>query len=230
MLQYSHDGKLLRKLDDRADVPSACAVNKANGDLAVANLEGYPSQGAGNITIFKNASGSGTVFTNSDIYEYFFVGYDGKGDLYFDGTNRDRKRSYFAEVAAGSSQTHSISLSGGTLHLAGFIQWFARGKYVALGDQECGNKPASCVYHVTVSGSTGTINATTDILNYKGTAACGIIGAVIDGESLAAGDDEFCGNTSNTVDLWTYPKGGAPSHHRVDAALQAPIGAAVSSE
>jgi hypothetical protein len=57
-----------------SSMPSSCAMD-TSGDLAVGILNG---SGAGDIVIFKNASGSGT-FMATPLDEEFFDGYDNQG-------------------------------------------------------------------------------------------------------------------------------------------------------
>jgi hypothetical protein len=230
--QYSRSGTLLKTLSIPGEYPASCAVNNSNGDLAVGNIESTAGE-AGSIMIFKNGSGSGSTYTNSSFYFYFFLGYDPNGNLFFDGTNSSRTSSYFAELPAGSSSTKLITLSGGTLYLAGFVQWYRPGNYIALGDQECGGTGASCVYWVTVSGSGGTITATTDLTNYEGGQVCDLVQGVVAaaGQKYLAGPDyESCGYTDSTVYRWPYEAGGSPTNYNDSESLEEPIGAAVSTK
>jgi hypothetical protein len=231
MLQYSRTGTLLRTLSIANAYPASCAVNRKTGDLAVSNIES--TSGPGNIMIFKNASGGGTEYTNSDIYEYFFVGYDDSGNLFFDGTDSTRSTSYFAELPSGSGTTKTISLSNGTLHFAGLVQWYKIGKYIALGDQMCGGTTSACIYWVTVSGSTATISGTTNLTNYKGGQVCDLTQGVLaaDREKYVAGADyETCGYTTNTTDRWAYEAGGQPTNDDNTVTFLEPIGAAISAK
>ena len=233
MLQYSRTGTLLKTLNDPGFYPAGCAVNKSNNDLAVTNIESTTA-GTGNLTIFANASGSGTAYTNSSIAQYFFVGYDPSGNLYFDGTDATRGTSYFAELPAGSSSTKLITLSGATLHFAGMIQWYNTGGYLALGDQECGGTPSACIYWITVSGSTGSNLGTTALSNSEGGAVCSMAQGVIaaNGERYVAGSDYegICGYTATTSYRWPYELGGTPTNYNNTAGLVEPLGAAVSTK
>ena len=231
LLQYSHTGTLLRTLADYGEYPAGCALNK-NGDLAVANIENG-SGGPGNVTVFKNASGSGTPYTSPSIYQYFFVAYDPEGDLYFDGTDASRANSYLAQLPVGASATQPISLSGGTLHLAGMVQWYRAFGYLALGDQECGGTTSSCVYLVSFYKSRGTIMSTTNLMNYAGGNVCDLVQGVIgaNGEHFLAGMDyEVCGYTPTTADRCAYTSGGVPVEYNSTAGLVEPIGAAISTK
>jgi hypothetical protein len=230
---FSRTGTLLKTLSVPNEFPASCAVNKTNGDLAVGNIEDATGS-AGNIEIFHNATGTGTPYTNGNIFEYFFVGYDPSGNLFFDGTDSSRAISYLGELLAGSSNTETISLSGGTLHLAGFIQWYNAGNYLALGDQMCGGTTASCVYWVTVSGSTATITGTTNLSNSQGGAVCDLVQGVIaaNGEKYLAGPDYegTCASGTSTAYRWAFDAGGTPTNFNNSSSLAEPIGAAVSTK
>ncbi len=228
MLQYSRTGTLLNTLSVPNEYPASCAVDKATGDLAVSNIES--TSGPGDIVIFKNASGTGTAYSNPSIYQYFFLGYDPNGNLFFDGTDSSRTSSYFAELPVGSGTTKTIALSGGTLHFAGMVQWDKAGNYVALGDQQCGGAPAACIYWVSVSGSGGTVTGTTTLSNYQGGSVCDLTQGAIaaNGQQYVAGADyETCGYTATTADRWAYPAGGMPTNDNTTASFVEPIGAAV---
>lgn len=234
LLLYSRTGTLLKTLDDPGFYPAGCAVNKSNNDLAVSNIESSTG-GTGNIMVFANATGSGTPYTNASIAQYFFVGWDPSGNIYFDGTDSTRTTSYFAEIPAGSSSTKLITLSGATLHFAGMVQWYNTGSYIALGDQECGGTPSACVYWIAVSGSTGTNLATTNLSNYNGGNVCSMAQGVIAawGEKYLAGSDYEtpCGYTPITVYRWPYESGGTPTNYNnTTSTLVEPLGAAVSTK
>lgn len=231
MLQYSRSGALLKTLSVPNEFPASCAVDRKTGDLAVSNIES--TSGPGNIMIFKNGSGSGTPYSSASIYQYFFAGYDESGNLFFDGTDETRSTSYFAELPAGGSSPKVISLSNGTLHFAGMVQWYKVGGYVALGDQQCGGTTSACIYWVSVSGSTGSITGTTNLSNYSGGQVCDLTQGVIaaDEERYVAGADyEACGYTPTTTNRWDFPAGGSPTNDDNTASFVEPIGAAISSK
>ena len=87
--------------------PTSCAMN-TSGDLAV-GIFFESGAGGGDVVIFKNASGSGKVYTTPLDAEYF-DGYDNQGNLFADGfTSSD----YFAlvELPKGSSTFKTITTS-----------------------------------------------------------------------------------------------------------------------
>ncbi|HEY1869369.1 MAG TPA: hypothetical protein VGG70_13825, partial [Candidatus Cybelea sp.] len=232
ILEYSRTGTLLATISDPYGFPASCAFDPS-GKLAVANIESGTG-GPGNIVAFATAHSGGAIYTNSAFYEYFFVGYDPNGNLFFDGTNSSRTSSYLAELPAGSSNTTLISLPGGTLGLAGLVQWYRNGNYLALGDQMCGGSVGSCIYWVSVSGSTGTITGTTNLTNYTGGQVCdlgqGVIGA--DRERFLAGTDYegVCSYTPTTADRWRWDSGSTPTNYNSTASFTEPVGAAISTK
>jgi len=234
LIQFSRTGSQLKTLSTPGFYPAGCAINRSNNDVAVANIEST-SGGPGNITVYANGSGTGTPYTDPNIAQYFFVGYDPSGNLYYDGENNSsRTAAYFGELAAGSSTPKTITLSGATLHFAGFVQWY-NGGYVALGDQMCGGTNAACVYWISVSGSTGTNLGTTNLSNYQGGAVCDLVGGVIaaNGQRYVAGADYegTCGNTVTTANRWPYEAGGTPTNYNnTNSSFVEPLGAAVSAK
>lgn len=232
VLQYSRTGTLLNTINIPGEYPASCAVNKATNDLAVTNIEST-SGGPGSVMVFKNSTGTPTTYTNASIYLYFFDGYDNNGNLFFDGMDSSRVVSYFAELSAGSSNTQLITLSGATLTVAGMIQWYNKGNYIALGDQACGGVSSACIYWITVSGSTGTNLGTTTLSNYTGGNVCDMAEGVIagNGERYVAGPDyESCGYTPITANRWPYEGGGTPTNYNNTTSFSEPLGAAVSTK
>jgi hypothetical protein len=113
------------------------------------------------------------------------------------------------------------------------IQWYRPGGYLALGDQACGGSAASCIYWLSISGTTGTITGTTDLSNYEGGAVCDLAQGVIAGNGaryVAGADYESCGNTPATANRWRYDAGGTPTNYNNGAGLVEPLGAAVSTK
>ena len=129
--------------------------------------------------VFKNGTGNGTTYTAPNFYLYFFAGYDASGNLFFDGMDLSRLTSYLAELPNGSSNPVSITLNGPTLYVAGLVQWYKTGGYLALGDQECGGIPSSCIFFVSISGSTGNITGGTSVTTYNGNPVCDLAEGVI---------------------------------------------------
>jgi hypothetical protein len=94
--------------------PSGCAMD-TSGDLAVVI-------GNGDIVIFKDATGSGTVITTS-LASVAFIGYDPHGNLFADGYNGSSKFA-LVELPRGKSKWRSITTSN-TAAFPGSVQWTA---------------------------------------------------------------------------------------------------------
>lgn len=233
MLLYSRTGTLIKTLAVPYEFPAGCAVNKATGDLAVTNIEDT-SGNAGSVMVFKNATGTPATYTAPNFYLYFFVGYDDEGNLFFDGMDASRVTSYLAELPNGSSGPKSITISGATWHVAGLVQWYHDGSYLTLGDQECNGYPSSCLFFVSISGSTGNVTGGTTLTTYQGNPVCDLAQGVIaaNGERYIAGADyETCGYTPITANRWPFPAGAAPTNYNNNVAnFVEPLGAAVSTK
>jgi hypothetical protein len=233
MRLISRIGNVLDTLNTPGEFPVGCAFNSSNGDLAVINIE-TTSYTEGNITVYPHGSHHGTAYTNPNIFAYFYAGYDPNGNLFFDGRNASDV-AYVAELPAGSAGTQTIALSGGTLHYPGMVQWYNAGSYLALGDQQCNSTNESCVYWVSIAGSSGTITGTTNLNNSLGTPVCDLNQGVIaaNGERYLAGPDyESCGATPSSVYRWAYDAGGDPTnfYSNTTSGLVEPLGAAISTK
>ncbi|MFY9720567.1 MAG: hypothetical protein WAK16_13090, partial [Candidatus Cybelea sp.] len=135
----------IKTLSDDFPFSSSCAMD-TSGDLAVGNLEG------GQVIIFKNATGSGTVY-NTPLEAEYFDGYDNNGNLFADGFNG----TGFAlvELPKGSSTFKTITTPN-SVNFPGSVQW--DGTYVTVFDQD-----ANALYQYTVSGTTATLQGTVTV-------------------------------------------------------------------
>jgi SMP-30/Gluconolactonase/LRE-like region len=233
MLLYSRTGTLIKTLAVPYEYPAGCAINKRNNDLAVINIEDT-SGNAGNVMVFKNATGAPATYTAPNFYLYFFAGYDDNGNLFFDGQDVSRLTSYLAELPNGSGNPQLLTISGATWHVAGFVQWYHQGGYLALGDQECNGYPSACIFFLSISGSTANVTGGTTLTTYQGNPVCDLAEGVIaaNGERYLAGADyESCGYTPITANRWAYPAGAAPTNYNDSVAnFVEPLGAAVSTK
>lgn len=123
VFEYAHGGTTPVNVLSAPD-PWGCATSPKNGDLAVS----YAS--AGQIEIYHNAAGSGTVVTDPNFAGTLFLGYDKTGNLFVDGYDSSNNFHY-AELPAGSSSFTDITLSQ-TPAGEGNVQW--DGTYMAVGD------------------------------------------------------------------------------------------------
>jgi hypothetical protein len=223
--QYSRTGTLLNTLSDTKGYPVGCAVNKANGDLAVTNIAGYPN-GNGTVDVYADASGTPTVYSNPSQTENLFDAYDSSGNLYVDGDG-DSGLFSLSELPNGRRTMRTVTISGGTIYFPGGVNW-GKATGLIVGDQECNDAYASCLYAVSVSGSTGTITGSTPLTNYDGGACDVAQGTIFPSGKYFAGGCITEGSAPSTAARWAYPAGGTPTNY--STGVEYPIGAAISNK
>jgi hypothetical protein len=209
VMQLSRTGKLLNTIDDASGYPVSCAVNPANGDLAVLNIFGF--YGAGDALVYTCPSCTPTELTIPKFYDYYFGGYDTKGNLFLDGRNSSGS-TVVGEVSAGRTAGHVIAISGGTIYFPGSVQWYQPGNYLLLGDQLCNGSNSGCLYWVSISKSKGTITGQTDLLSPSG-QNCGAAQVELDpvnDKNVVGGSS--CGSAF-ILGRWLYPAGGTPTNY-----------------
>lgn len=204
--------------------PASCAWS--NGTLAV-TLYVNDGGGDGFVLLYTSASQTPTELSASNIANYYFGGYDSNGDLWVDGTD---STGHFALAGCSSSACFPISISGGTIHFPGAVQWDrVRSQWIVF-DQFCNNTQSSCSYPVSGSGDLGT---QTLYLASDGGLACdivqGVIGADEGNRFVAGGDSDTCGDAESSADRWVYPTGGVPTNSTTFAIVD-PSGAAISNK
>jgi hypothetical protein len=171
--------------------PSSCAMD-TSGDLAVGILYGTStSRSGGQVVIFKNASGSGTVY-KTPLDEEFFNGYDNQGNLFADGFTGDRSGFALVELPKGGSTFKTITTSN-PVGFPGSVQW--DGTYLTVFDQG-----SHATYRYTVSGTKATLKST---VSYTGSSDCAQTWIV---KGLV-----YCGDAGdNGGEVFKYPAGGSP--------------------
>jgi hypothetical protein len=169
--------------------PSSCAMN-TSGDLAVGIL--YASgAGGGDVVIFKNATGTPTVYT-TPLDEEFFDGYDKDGNLFADGWNNTSGAFQLVELPHGSSTFVKITTSN-SVQFPGSVQW--DGTYLNVFDQV-----ANAMYQYTVSGTTATLKNTIQLQGSSDCAQTWIVKGLV-----------YCGDAgNNNGEVFKYPAGGSP--------------------
>ena len=70
--EYAHGATTpLRTLNDAQGRANGCSVDPKTGDLAVANFWG-PTEGIGNVAVYRHASGTPTTYSNPNIWYYYY--------------------------------------------------------------------------------------------------------------------------------------------------------------
>jgi hypothetical protein len=188
--EYSVPKKPLKTLSVAYHFPSSCAMD-ASGDLAVGILYATSSDtGGGEVVIFKNASGSGTVY-KTPLDEEFFDGYDPNGDLFADGFTGDRSGFALVELPEGGKKFETITTSN-PVQFPGSVQW--DGTYLTVLDQL-----AHAIYRYTVSGTKATLHDTISLADSNDCAQSWIVEGIV-----------YCADTENGGMVYKYPAGGSP--------------------
>jgi hypothetical protein len=194
--EYAHAGtKIIRTIDasSQSYFFLGCSVDPTTGNLAVANLKG----GQGNIAIYAKTGDTPTTYLDPNVEYFSFCGYDNKGNLFVDGLFGGG--TSLAELPRGSSSISDISLSEDIEPYPGSVQW--DGAYVAV---ESGPRHSRVtIYRVNVSGSTGTIVGTTQLV---GGAPSPL--SFLDGNAVVAAHGALEGHHGRALGFWDYPAGG----------------------
>jgi len=231
MKLYSRAGKLITKLKDPDGYPFACSVDP---NLAVANIYNkvHDMSGPGETEIYINSAGIPTSYDPPTVYSVHGVAYDPVGDVYIDGLTK-AGTFVLAVLRAGSKAVQQISITGPVIHYPGMVQWDEDDHYLAVGDRRCDTPRTTCIYHVKISGLTGTIIGKTTFKAHNGHVICDMAQGVIATQGpkfLAGGDDESsCRYAKSSVDRWAYPAGGLPTNY-IHSTLTRPFGTAISAK
>jgi hypothetical protein len=186
--EYEAPDKLIKTLSLNYMYTSSCAMN-TGGDLAVGVLLSNSSGPAGQVVIFKNASGSGKVYDTPLAKEYF-DGYDPSGNLFADGTD-SRFNFMLVELPHGSSKFVTVKTSNSP-EFPGSVQW--DGTYLTVFDQD-----RSETYQYTVSGKTATLKNTVQLSGAGDCAQTWIVTGLL-----------YCGDAANyDGEVFNYPAGGS---------------------
>ena len=189
LVEYKVPSKMLRSLSLNYTFTSSCAMN-TSGDLAVGILLGNSYGPGGQVVIFKNATGTPTVY-NTPLAKEYFDGYDAKGNLFADGFGP----SYnwlLVELPKGSSKFITIKTSNSP-SFPGSVQW--DGTYLSVHDQDTAE-----TYQYAVSGTTATLKNTVHLTGASDCAQTWIVKGLV-----------YCGDFGNDGgEVFKYPAGGSP--------------------
>jgi hypothetical protein len=210
-IEYAHGGTSPLKTLATLGYSNGCSISP-HGDLAVTNV--FAGSGAGNVQIFKNASGSPTEFANaSQCYYLSPAGYDDKGNLYTEASSKSGNS--VCELASGGTSLQLISFNQ-TIHAPGSIMW--DGKYITLTDALYnGGGSSSAIYQATRSASGGLVLAGTTVLSDSCVGAdvfqpfvAGTKNTPVEHEqgSVVIGSETLC--SSQALGVWHYTTGGDP--------------------
>ncbi len=233
LFKYTHSGTLVVTLSDPSGFPFACSVDPGSGNLAVANIINL--SGPGETHVYPHGGG-GLPPTNDYLPMKKVLGeaYDTHMNLFIDGQTTSGA-FVLAKLPPGAISIIGITITGGTIHLPGMLHWDKQKHDLAVGDRRCNVPTTTCVYHVRVSGTTGTITGKTTFKAYNGHMICDMAqGTIYDSAGvtyLAGGDDESsCGYAATSVNVWSYPAGGLPRNSNHSIPFTKPFGTATSAQ
>jgi hypothetical protein len=224
--QYSRNGKLLKTIDDSGYYPIGCAVNMKNGDLAVTNIRTTSGE-SGNVTVYSGDSDPQTL-ANPDQTEYYFPAYDTRGNLYVNGRGGNSNDIMISECRSGSSSCSTLTVSGVTLNVPGGLNWNKRTGHLVVDDPKCNNVWGSCLYSMSISGSTATLTGTTSLHDANGGGCDVDQGVFAPSDKYFAGGCIAQGSSPAAVARWKFPAGSNPTHS--SPSVEYPVGAAISAK
>jgi hypothetical protein len=180
--------KIIKSLTLSYENTSSCAMD-TSGDLAVGVLCTDSCGPAGQLVIFKDATGKPTIYKTPLNREYF-DGYDPSGDVFADGQGASYN-FMLVELAKGSSKAVTIKTSNSPA-FPGSVQW--DGTYMTVFDQD-----TSQTYQYTVSGTTATLKNT---VTYNGASDCA--------QTWLVKGLMYCADAGNNAgEVFKYPQGGS---------------------
>lgn len=173
----------------------ACAINPRNGDLALSG-----SDDPGQVSIYKNARGTPTVYSDPAIPVFYYCAYDADGNLFIT-TNVPAHPLVELPKDAGAI----VPVGYPKIGLLGSDFW--DGSHLVVEEERSHDGPG-IFDQVSIQGSKATIVGSIDLYgrnnkdkNQSGTQYALYNGTIIGPNHSAVGD--------RVVDFWRYPEGGA---------------------
>jgi hypothetical protein len=161
----------------------------------------------GSVTIYKQAKGRPTRYTDARISVYDYDAYDGQGNLFVDGHSKNHA-PIFAELLRGSRNFALIKIDKNVGQSPTTLQWLNNQLAVST---LFGHK----IFQVDISGSKGTVVGSTSLGN------CGPIDTYIFARTAISN----CG----ALNVFKYPGGAPPIKVYQDlGARQALVGLVIS--
>lgn len=198
VVEYAHGDKRPAKVLKGAAVRGfSCSIDPSTGSLAVTNFVGSGDT-SGSVMIYQHAKGSPMIYSDPNIYTYFFCGYDANGNLFVDGQAYSPPRFVLAELAKGGSTFTDITLNQ-KIDWPGQVQW--DGRYVAVGDQT-----TTDIYQFSISGSQGTLQGTTSLKGASYIDDFWIYGPHV----IISNEFNVSSQGYTNAVFYNYPAGGTP--------------------
>ena len=211
ILEYAHGGTTrIATLSDTGEKPMGCSIDAATGNLAVTNFQNA-SRASGDVAIYQDASGTPTLYSDPNIYNYLYCVYDTKSNLYVDGKTYNGLDA-FTELANNSATFTDITLNP-TISYAEDIQWKS-GKLV-VGNTYENNQ----IYWFKIKKGVGNaVGYPAALTHGYGVQQFAIYGKVLIGALPSYPN----------VSFWNYPAGGLPLYDIGFGGNSEPVGVVVS--
>jgi len=195
---YAHGGtKPLRTLNVPGYPELNCSVDPTTGNLALGALAGSCGDC---IAVYAKAQGIPTTYEPQGVNEIPGCGYDNKGNLFCAARTGDGDKFELLELPDHSSSLKSISGTYANVS-SGPLQW--DGKYVAVGSGATGT-----IYQIKVSGSTGTVEGSTQLAGTGWVWQFWIAGTEGPKQATRIVAPTYAGSSGPETGYWKYPAGG----------------------
>jgi hypothetical protein len=203
IVEYAHGGTTpIQTLTD-LDEPVSCSVDPTTGNLAV--VDGGPA-----VSVYTNAQGNPTQYTDPNLNRLSYAGYDGSGNLFVDGYSPGSNSE--VDVLPSDSSTFTRINVNVSFVIPGDVHW--DGQHLDIAEQA--SQP-QVIDQFTMSGSSGQLVAQTPLR-----AADVVYYYWIAGSKVVAADNGF-----DEVWFYGYPAGGDPV--ALISGFSSPIGITVST-
>ena len=195
--EYAHGGtKQIAALNSPYSV-NACAVDPKTQNLAAASYFGaiiFPYSRAGRYRFAK-------YYRDPVVYFGAYCTYDGRGNLFLDGSVSGPDGFALSELQRGSKTFVLVTLNQ-NIHGPGAMQW--RSNILTIADRGKYNGPPkrAIIYRFTIDDNAGAVVGKTNLKGSTDYAQLWIQGKTVIGPE--AGSQAGIG-------LWNYPRGGAPA-------------------
>jgi hypothetical protein len=155
--EYSHGAiNYFNYANDNYGYPIGCAVNPTNGDVAVANFQGF-NYTTGGIVVFKGGlKGKQKFYTQPSLYYAWPPGYDGNGNLFVEGYDESETATALEKLPHDGKNLKI--LTGVSFGYPAGVQ--GDGDTILAADQGYNGSFTTAIYKLSTSGSTAHVTHT----------------------------------------------------------------------
>jgi hypothetical protein len=211
ILEYAHGGTSpIATLSDPGEKPMGCSVDAKTGNLAVTNFQDLTNK-SGNVGIYQAATGTPTLYSDPNIYNYLYCVYDTRSNLYVDGKTYNGLDN-FAELRRSSAAFTDLTLNA-TINYAEDIQW--KNNELVVGNTYENNQ----IFFFKIKNGNGTEIGYPAALTH----GYGVLQFWVDGKVLIAALPAY-----PNVSFYNYPAGGSPIYDIGFPGGSEPVGVTIS--